>query len=1021
MKSDLRKKLFIIFFGSILFLFSASYAAVWDWEDGTLQGWKAKDNFSTVGDTLGLSNSIERAYHGTHSLKWHIQGTTVESYWYATVSNPRLNPGEVIIYHIWVPGGTEVRGLKTFLKDNNGNWVDGNWYDQWNGMVRNAWNELTITIPQTGAFPMLEVGLQVAAATQTVDVIVYLDYVVCGLPNPPTGLTAAPLSLSEIALDWNDNTETNFAYYKIYRDTSAGFPINSTTFVDTTSKSEFIDTGLSTYTQYYYTITAVDTDGDESLPSVQASATTSQLGAPPIIGIKQVNSITVGLYEKFEAILDLKNADYTNPYDPEEIDVQATFTSPAGKQLRIFGFFDDYNDVAQWKVRFAPNEIGQWGYSIQATDKDGTGTSEAFQFDAIESEHHGWIKTSPYNPHYLMHDDGTSFYGVGVAYPWQVNDGSTGLAQLQANGANMFYYWNSTYDMGFGLIESVNSGLGRYDQPKCNRIDRILEWSEARRLTMMLSIWPHDYLDASVWQKQWGQNPYNQITSAVGFYGSEAAWLYQEKQYRYIIARWGHSRSMGIWELVCEINGTDGWAFGNRDDVLKWVESANDFLKQNDPYGRPTTVSQSGGLYWSAGYKIVDLPNVHLYETSWTPHYSNDPLRSSLWIYGYVAQQFWRDFEKAGIYGEAGYLNNYGNFSAGSADYIKMYHNALWATWSNGLAATPLWWDFDTKSIFTADLMAQLLAFSKIVHGIDYAHISFNPVPVTVSDCDAYAMARDSVAFGWIRDIKGVNVSGKLLILKGLVNAPYSVKWLNPWNGEWFDSRIATASDGQLMEKIPKLDMAVPDVAFYIQSAMGGVTPVKLQLTAFVEQLHNSTESRAEIISYLVDEKGLLCNNSTNTISFELQGPGQLSQNEISAVNGVAKIEYQASTEIGVARIIASSPGILPDTIAIEITYPSAVDDFSTATIPSDCSLSQNYPNPFNNATMISYALPRPGHVRVAVYNIQGQLVEILVDTKQDAGIYRIQWNTKNIGSGIYFYQMETQDIVLVKKCIVLR
>ncbi len=83
--------------------------------------------------------------------------------------------------------------------------------------------------------------------------------------------------------------------------------------------------------------------------------------------------------------------------------------------------------------------------------------------------------------------------------------------------------------------------------------------------------------------------------------------------------------------------------------------------------------------------------------------------------------------------------------------------------------------------------------------------------------------------------------------------------------------------------------------------------------------------------------------------------------------------------------------------------------------------LYQNYPNPFNNATMISYALPRPGHVRIAVYNIQGQLVEILVDTKQDAGIYRIQWNTKNIGSGIYFYQMETQHIVLVKKCIVLR
>ncbi|HEX9974289.1 MAG TPA: DUF5060 domain-containing protein, partial [bacterium] len=786
-----------------------------------------------------------------------------------------------------------------------------------------------------------------------------------------------------------------------------------------TAASEFINTGLSAYTKYYYKITTVDADGDESLPSAQVSATTSQPGAPPLVGVHQANSTTVGLYEKFEVILDLKNADYSNPFNPEELDVQATFISPSGKQWKIFGFFDDYNAIALWKIRFAPNEIGQWSYSIQATDKDGTGTSEAFHFNSIESDHHGWLKTSLDNPHYLMHDDGTSFYGVGVAFPWQVNDGAMGLVQLQAYGANMFYYWNSTYDMGFGLIESLNSGLGRYDQPKCNRIDQILEWSEARDLKMMFSIWPHDYLDASVWQKQWTQNPYKQITSAVEFYGNEAAWDYQEKQYRYLIARWGYSRSMGIWEIVCEINGTDGWAHGDQSKGLSWIQKVYDFLKQNDPYRRPITASQSGGQYWSAGYKIIDLPNVHLYETGWTPpRYSNDPLRSSLWIYGYISQQFWRDFEKAGIYGEAGYLNNYGNFSAGSANYIKMYHNALWATWSNGLAATPLWWDFDTKSIFTTDLMAQLLAFSKIVHGIDYAHIPFNPVPVTVSDCDAYAMARDSVAFGWIRDIKGVNVSGKLFILKGLVNAHYSVNWLNPWNGECFDSRIAMSVAGQLMDKIPKLDMAVPDVAFYIQSGQGGVTPAKLQLTTFVEQLHNSTESRAEIISYLVDEKGLLCNNSNNTISFELQGPGQLSQNEIAAEKGVAKIEYQASTEIGTARIVASSIGLVPDTVSIEITYPSAVENFSSAQMPSEYSLSQNYPNPFNATTTMQYDVPEPSHVTIAVFNANGQLIKILVDSQRDAGQFTISWDGSSVASGLYFIRMQAGNFKMTRKCL---
>src|SRR4030043_1907497 len=122
MSTDLHKRLFVIFLGSILFFFGTSYATIWDWEDGTLQGWKAKKEFSEVGDTLTLSNTTEKAYHGSHSLKWHIQGTKSDNYWYLAGDNPKLNPGEMIYYRVWVASGAQINGLKTFLKDNNGNW-----------------------------------------------------------------------------------------------------------------------------------------------------------------------------------------------------------------------------------------------------------------------------------------------------------------------------------------------------------------------------------------------------------------------------------------------------------------------------------------------------------------------------------------------------------------------------------------------------------------------------------------------------------------------------------------------------------------------------------------------------------------------------------------------------------------------------------------------------------------------------------------------------------------------------------
>jgi len=1018
MSAELHRQIFGILIGSLLLLFNASYAAIWDWEDGTLQGWKAKREFSETGDTLSLSNTTEKAYHGNHSLKWHIQGSKSDTYWYIAVENPKVNPGETVYYHVWVPAGAPINGLKTFLKDNNGNWVDGIWFG-YTGLQKSAWNEITIRVPQAGAFPMLEVGLQVVATTQTVDMTIYLDYVVCGLPNPPNGVTAQSLSLSEIALNWNDNTEANFAYYKIYRDIDADFPLSSSTFIDTTSISEYIDTGLSAYAKYYYKITAVDTDGDESMPSAQVSATTSQPGAPPEVAVLQVNATTVGLYEKFEVILDLKNADYVNPYNPEEIDIQANFISPSAKQWKIFGFFDDYNGVAQWKIRFAPNEIGQWSYSIQATDKDGTGASEIFQFDAAESDHHGWIHVSQTNPRYLEYDNGTSFYGVGMYVAWNLT--VERLDALQASDANIYAMWNINYGgyiSSYGLIENE---LGKYNQPKCGRMDEMFEMSEQRGLKVMFCPWPHDLFSNTVWAHIWHQNPYRLICDVKEVYSDSLCWEYQKKQYRYLIARWGYSRALAIWEIINEINGTDGWVYGRRTEALNWVKKVHDYFQENDPYNHPTTASKSGGYsdyYEPQLYAYTDLPNIHIYEyQNWPVKASNNLPWSSMQNFAFVARRLWDGFPKPAIIGEANVYTQLQNLPTAPI----AYHNAIWSAMSNGLAMTPMWWKLDEVDNSLLDRMRH---FSKFVSQIDFINESKKHFKSLTDEYDVFGMHGDSTAFGWIRHRNGAQITEKLFSFADVLSLgfeAYKIDYYNPWNGEWFASRIAAVVDETIMDKIPKLDAKIPDVAFYMQSAQGGIAPAKLQLTGLKDQLVNTPENLAEILCFVVAENGLLCNHSSNMISFELQGPGQLSHNEIAAINGVGKIEYQASTEIGTARIIASSPGILPDTIAIEIIYPSAAGDFSSAKIPSDYSLSQNYPNPFNNVTAISYALPRPGHVQISIYNLQGQLVELLVDKQQDAGIHHIQWNAKNLGSGIYLYRMETQDIIQVQKCIVLR
>ena len=69
--------------------------------------------------------------------------------------------------------------------------------------------------------------------------------------------------------------------------------------------------------------------------------------------------------------------------------------------------------------------------------------------------------------------------------------------------------------------------------------------------------------------------------------------------------------------------------------------------------------------------------------------------------------------------------------------------------------------------------------------------------------------------------------------------------------------------------------------------------------------------------------------------------------------------------------------------------------------------LKPNFPNPFNPVTSIAYDLPEDSQVRIAVFNLAGQLIEQLTDDAQCRGHYRISWDASAYPSGVYFFRME--------------
>ena len=89
--------------------------------------------------------------------------------------------------------------------------------------------------------------------------------------------------------------------------------------------------------------------------------------------------------------------------------------------------------------------------------------------------------------------------------------------------------------------------------------------------------------------------------------------------------------------------------------------------------------------------------------------------------------------------------------------------------------------------------------------------------------------------------------------------------------------------------------------------------------------------------------------------------------------------------------------------------------------IPKDFSLHQNYPNPFNPQTTISYDLVETDHVQLKIYNQLGQLIESLVDKKQQSGQHSINWDASEQTSGIYIYQIQVGDQQENKKMILTK
>ena len=101
-------------------------------------------------------------------------------------------------------------------------------------------------------------------------------------------------------------------------------------------------------------------------------------------------------------------------------------------------------------------------------------------------------------------------------------------------------------------------------------------------------------------------------------------------------------------------------------------------------------------------------------------------------------------------------------------------------------------------------------------------------------------------------------------------------------------------------------------------------------------------------------------------------------------------------------------------------------EDSNNSTLPSSFELTQNYPNPFNPSTTINFTIPNMAEVKINVFDINGRLVNTLINSSLTSGQHSVVWNGEDsagnkASAGIYMYTLTSDEVSITNKMILVK
>ncbi len=175
------------------------------------------------------------------------------------------------------------------------------------------------------------------------------------------------------------------------------------------------------------------------------------------------------------------------------------------------------------------------------------------------------------------------------------------------------------------------------------------------------------------------------------------------------------------------------------------------------------------------------------------------------------------------------------------------------------------------------------------------------------------------------------------------------------------------------------------------------------------------------------------------TVSVQVASAGSPVEGATVCVASAGGSVYEvANTGAGGEAVLTFEPGNASD-VTVTVTAKNCVPNGSSVDIESGgtgiadgseparvTTLHQNYPNPFSPATSIALSLTSGARVNLAVYDVSGRRVAVLVDSEMEPGVSSFRWDGRDdsgrdVSSGTYFVRMIVGTELFEKKMTLLR